>query len=171
MKSLLSHLLPSMIFSWLNSSIFSTMSHHCYSHTELSVMGSSFWSTVAQKLLIRSPQHNSWSGIMKRPHSGEPSPQEDGPGSSSPIYQQQLPSLLIRIPSKKAGWSGFPASWHSRDPACPLQGTALPEGTHLHGMTSRVMGSLLPTEHLSCHWNSPLSRGLVLCWNANILGR
>lgn len=70
MQDLLSHLLLLMIFSWLNSSVFSTMSHHCFSCIELTVLGSSFLRrTVIRKHVVTSPQHNSPSGIIQRPSS------------------------------------------------------------------------------------------------------
>lgn len=95
---LIYHMKVCISSSPLNDILLPEFQCHCYSGTELSTLDASFWRTVVQKHLIRSPQHNSQSGRMETRSSGEPFPLEDGKGSSSPIYQQQLSSLLIRIP-------------------------------------------------------------------------
>lgn len=165
------HLIFSLywFFSWLNSSIFSSMSHYCYSCTKQSVLGSSFWRSVVQKHLTISPHYNSWSEIIKSSSSGKPSPQRGG----KEVVQSAAAAILADKDSCKQVWpSGLPASWHSRQPACPFQGTALPERRYLPTwVTSRVMGNPFPTERLSRYLNSPSSKDLGLCWNVTILGR
>lgn len=127
-------------------------------------LGSWFWGrTVVQKHLIRSPQHDSWSGIIKRPSSEKPPhremAKEAAPSSSGgchPCWSGSLQGSLSlaqqrtrRVPSGDSLTRKYP----------PTQGDIKGDGKS-------------PPYCTSLHrWTSSFSSSLGLCWKVNISGR